>query len=136
MLLLDVGEYADVLGTDGGAVAEERPGVGLDEPLVRDVGKYKPLDPNERGAQARATAIASSLAAASTCTPSGNGTARRTSRPITAIAATTSGPTCDMRYGRSNMFSIIRPWKPAERYVSASDTARAICSSMLVAAPR
>ena len=46
-------------------------------------------------------------------TPSGSGVARRTSRPTAVIAATTSGPTVRLRYGRSCMFSIITPWKPA-----------------------
>ena len=31
------------------------------------------------------------------------------------IAAVTSGPTAPLRYGRSCMFSIASPWKPASR---------------------
>ena len=39
-----------MLGADSGSVAEQRSGIGLDQPLVRDMGKHKTLDANERRA--------------------------------------------------------------------------------------
>ena len=75
VFLLHVGKHLHVAGADLLAIPQQHAGVAFDDALIGHMRKHIALDPHETGAARQRHGERLAIRAASTCTPSGSGTA-------------------------------------------------------------